>query len=73
MISDAIVFFPEALKNCGALVDFDPSETPEDGMQSVIDVALTPNIIIYHDNTREITTSTTSVNFNPDDNLCKTE
>ena len=37
----------------------DDGESPEDGMQSVIDMELTPNII-YHDNTRENTTSTTS-------------
>ena len=37
-------------------------ETPEDGTQSVVDVALAPNIV-YHDTTREITTSITSVPF----------
>ena len=39
--------------------------TTEDGMQSGEDVALTPNTI-YHDNTREIMTPITSVNFNHD-------
>ena len=39
----------------------------------MIPITYTPNIIIYHhDKTRESTTSTTSVKFNPD-NWCKTE
>ena len=46
-------------------------ETPEDDMQSVVDVALTPTTC-YHDTTRDTKTPTTPVPFNPD-NWCKLE